>query len=58
MKKNGETFGEMGELKVGVGEKILAQCYQRWSKLYVCRRMLGEVGVMVGTRLPSVAPES
>lgn len=38
--------------------ETLAQCYQEWSKLYVCRRMMGEAGFMVGTRLPSITPES
>lgn len=40
------------------GREILARCYQEWSKLYVCRRMMGEAGFMVGTRLPSITPES
>lgn len=40
------------------GRDILARCYQEWSKLYVCRRMMREAGFMVGTRLPSITPES
>lgn len=45
------------ESEGGVRE-ILARFYQDWSRLYVCRRMMGEAGFMVGTRLPSITPES
>lgn len=60
IKRNEEVVGWVG----GVNSKwrrrgeILARCYQEWSKLYVCRRMMREAGFMVGTRLPSIAPES
>lgn len=49
---------EEEEKEGGEGREILARCYQDWSKLYVCRRMMGEAGFMVGTRLPSITPES
>lgn len=54
---SGWVRGEGGNSKWR-GREILAQCYQEWSKLYVCRRMMREAGFMVGTRLPSITPES